>query len=83
MGEITICLICSSLKFVGLPDLQTQNRRDIKSVSEVEQNGDDFKVTVTTGTKVMVNTFTIGQECELDTPTGEKVKVSVALPGLT
>ncbi|XP_012672369.2 fatty acid-binding protein, liver-type-like [Clupea harengus] len=69
------------MKAIGLPDLQTQNRRDIKSVSEVEQNGDDFKVTVTTGTKVMVNTFTIGQECELDTPTGEKVKTVVHLNG--
>lgn len=50
--------------------------KDIKSISEIEQNGDHFKVTVTTGTKVMVNSFTIGQECELETLTGEKVKVS-------
>lgn len=33
-------------------------------------------MTVTTGTKVLVNNFTIGKEAELETVTGEKVKVS-------
>lgn len=60
---------------LGLPDELIQKGRDIKSVSEIEENGDNFKVTVTTGTKVLVNTFTIGQEAELETITGEKVKV--------
>ncbi|MCI4380954.1 hypothetical protein PGIGA_G00245870 [Pangasianodon gigas] len=62
------------MKAMGLPDDLIEKGKDIKSVSEIEQNGDSFKVTVTTGSKVMVNSFTVGQECELETMTGEKVK---------
>uniref|UniRef100_A0A8C7SGA2 Uncharacterized protein n=1 Tax=Oncorhynchus mykiss TaxID=8022 RepID=A0A8C7SGA2_ONCMY len=53
-----------------------QKGKDIKSVSEIEQNGDHFKVTVTTGTKVMVNLFRVGQEAEIEMMTGEKIKVT-------
>lgn len=53
-----------------------QKGKDIKSISEIEENGDNFKVTITTGAQVLVNTFTIGKEAELDTITGEKAKVS-------
>lgn len=60
---------------LGLPDDLIQKGKDIKSISEIEENGDDFKVTVTTGPKVLVNSFTIGKEAELDTITGEKHKV--------
>lgn len=59
---------------LGLPDDLIEKGKDIKSVSEIEQNGDSFKVTVTTGSKVMVNSFVIGQESELETLTGEKIK---------
>uniref|UniRef100_A0A8C7MTP9 Fatty acid binding protein 1a, liver n=1 Tax=Oncorhynchus kisutch TaxID=8019 RepID=A0A8C7MTP9_ONCKI len=61
-----------------LPDDLIQKGKDIKSVSEIEQNGDHFKVTVTTGTKVMVNSFRVGQEAELEMMTGEKIKVSLS-----
>uniref|UniRef100_A0A3B1K0T0 Fatty acid binding protein 1 n=1 Tax=Astyanax mexicanus TaxID=7994 RepID=A0A3B1K0T0_ASTMX len=64
------------MKAVGLSDELIQKGKDLKSISEIEQNGDDFKVTVTTGSKVIVNCFTVGQECELETLTGEKAKVS-------
>lgn len=64
---------CSSS---GLPDDLIQKGKDIKSVSEIQEDGNNFKVTITTGTKVLVNTFIIGQEAELETVTGEKVKVS-------
>ncbi|KAG9334730.1 hypothetical protein JZ751_006567 [Albula glossodonta] len=62
-----------------LPDDLIEKGKDVKSVSEIEQNGDNFKVTVTTGTKVLVNSFTIGQEGEVETLTGEKVKTVVRL----
>lgn len=64
------------LFLLGLPDELIQKGKDIKSISEIEETGDNFKVTVTTGSNVLVNTFTIGKEAELDTITGEKVKVS-------
>ncbi|XP_034728078.1 fatty acid-binding protein, liver-type [Etheostoma cragini] len=69
------------MKAIGLPDELIQKGKDIKSVSEIEENGDSFKVTVTTGSKVLVNTFTIGQEAELETVTGEKVKAVVQRDG--
>ncbi|KAG7481158.1 hypothetical protein MATL_G00063720 [Megalops atlanticus] len=69
------------MKAIGLSDELIEKGKDIKSVSEIEQNGDHFKVTVTTGTKVLVNTFTVGQESELETLTGEKVKSVVTMEG--
>uniref|UniRef100_A0A8C7PQ13 Lipocalin/cytosolic fatty-acid binding domain-containing protein n=2 Tax=Oncorhynchus mykiss TaxID=8022 RepID=A0A8C7PQ13_ONCMY len=57
----------------GLPDELIQDCKDIKSISEIEETGDHFKVTVTTGTKILTNSFTIGQETSLEAPTGEKV----------
>ncbi|KAM4746699.1 fatty acid-binding protein, liver-type-like [Anableps anableps] len=62
------------MKAIGLPDELIQKGKDLKSISEIEENGDNFKVTVTTGSTVMINTFTIGKETELHTLTGEKVK---------
>lgn len=80
----TLCYkTVQTFQFAGLPDEMIEKGKDIKSISEIVQNGNDFKVTVTTGPKVMTNSFTIGQECEIETLTGEKVKVSVpvTLPG--
>lgn len=79
-----VCLVITNGLFLhlllsrGLPDDLIQKGKDIKSISEIEENGDNFKVTVTTGSKVLVNTFKIGQEAEIETITGEKVKVSQA-----
>ncbi|XP_076005575.1 fatty acid-binding protein, liver-type-like [Genypterus blacodes] len=69
------------MKAIGLPDELIQKGKDIKSLSEIEENGNNFKVTVTTGSKVMVNQFVIGQEAELETVTGEKVKAVVTRDG--
>ncbi|CAN9513063.1 unnamed protein product [Ophioblennius macclurei] len=69
------------MKAIGLPDELIQKGKDLKSTSEIEENGDNFKVTVTTGTKVLVNSFTLGKEAELETVTGEKVKSVVSREG--
>ncbi|XP_029019510.1 fatty acid-binding protein, liver-type-like [Betta splendens] len=69
------------MKAVGIPDDLIQKGKDIKSISEIEESGDNFKVTVTTGSKVLVNAFTVGQESELETLTGEKVKAVVHREG--
>ncbi|NXX76325.1 FABPL protein, partial [Urocolius indicus] len=69
------------MKALGLPDDQIQKGKDIKSISEIVQDGKKFKVTVTTGSKVMHNEFTVGEECEIETLTGEKVKAVVQLEG--
>ncbi|XP_020788026.1 fatty acid-binding protein, liver-type-like [Boleophthalmus pectinirostris] len=69
------------MKAIGLPDELIQKGKDIKSVSEIEENGDHFKVTVTTGSKVLANSFTLGQEAEIESITGEKVKAVVKRDG--
>ncbi|XP_064867342.1 fatty acid-binding protein, liver-type-like isoform X1 [Oncorhynchus nerka] len=69
------------MKAIGLPDELIQEGKDIKSISEIEETGDHFKVTVTTGTKILTNSFTIGQETELETLTGEKVNSVVMREG--
>ncbi|KAK9522931.1 hypothetical protein VZT92_019367 [Zoarces viviparus] len=71
----------SFMKAIGLPDELVQKGKDIKSISEIEEGGDNFKVTVTTGSKVLVNTFKIGEEAELETLTGEKAKAVVQRDG--
>ncbi|KAK9522925.1 hypothetical protein VZT92_019361 [Zoarces viviparus] len=71
----------SFMKAIGLPDELIQKGKDIKSISEIEEDGDNFKVTVTTGSKVLVNTFKIGEEAELETLTGEKAKAVVQRDG--
>lgn len=62
----------------GLPDDLIQKGKDLKGVSEVVQNGKHFKLTITTGSKVIQNEFTLGEECELESMTGEKIKVGAA-----
>ncbi|XP_051277256.1 fatty acid-binding protein, liver-type [Dicentrarchus labrax] len=69
------------MKAIGLPDELIQKGKDIKSISEIEETGDNFKVTVTTGSKVLINTFTTGKEAELEAVTGEKVKTVVQREG--
>ncbi|XP_063156450.1 fatty acid-binding protein, liver [Candoia aspera] len=69
------------MKAIGLSDELIEKGKDIKSVSEIVQNGKKFKVTVTTGSKVVTNEFTIGEEAELQTPTGEKIKAVVQMEG--
>lgn len=66
----------TSCSRTGLPDDQIQKGKDIKSISEIVQDGNKFKITVTTGSKVLHNEFTIGEECDMEMLTGEKVKVS-------
>uniref|UniRef100_A0A8D0VDS0 Cytosolic fatty-acid binding proteins domain-containing protein n=1 Tax=Sus scrofa TaxID=9823 RepID=A0A8D0VDS0_PIG len=66
------------MKAVGLPDELIQKGKDIKGTSEIVQNGKHFKLTITTGSKVVQNEFTLGEECEMETMTGEKVKVGGA-----
>ncbi|KAM9544532.1 fatty acid-binding protein, liver-type-like [Salvelinus alpinus] len=71
----------SFMEAIGLPDELIQEGKDIKSISEIEETGDHFKMTVTTGTKILTNSFTIGQETELESPTGEKVTSVVMREG--
>lgn len=67
------------MRVMGLPDEFIEKGKNMKSVSEIVQNGDHFTVKVTTDFKVLVNSFTVGQECEMETFTGEKVKATMVM----
>ncbi|XP_051898473.1 fatty acid-binding protein 1, liver-like [Pristis pectinata] len=69
------------MKAIGIPDDLIEKGKDLKSVSEIVQTGDHFKVTVTKGNKVIVNEFTIGEETEVQSPTGEQIKALVNAEG--
>ncbi|XP_037662897.1 fatty acid-binding protein, liver [Choloepus didactylus] len=69
------------MKAVGLPDDLIQKGKDIKGVTEIVQDGKHFKLTISTGSKVIQNEFNLGEECELETMTGDKVKAVVRLEG--
>ena len=58
-----------------MPDDIIQKGKDIKGVSEIVQNGKHFKFIITAGSKVIQNEFTLGEECEMEFMTGEKIKV--------
>ncbi|NXA93359.1 FABPL protein, partial [Melanocharis versteri] len=69
------------MKALGLPADQIQKGKDIKSITEIVQDGKKFKITVTTGPKVLKNEFTIGEESEVELLNGEKVKAVVQMEG--
>ncbi|XP_036607948.1 fatty acid-binding protein, liver-like [Trichosurus vulpecula] len=69
------------MKAAGVPDDIIQKGKDIKGVAEIVQNGKHFKLTVTAGTKVVVTEFTLGEESQMETPSGEKVKAVVQMEG--
>ncbi|KAI1238106.1 hypothetical protein IHE44_0012820, partial [Lamprotornis superbus] len=70
-----------ALQMSGLPEEEIQKGKDLKSISEIVQDGKKFKVTVTTGSKVMKNEFIIGEESEIELLNGEKVKTVVQMEG--
>ncbi|XP_034368414.1 fatty acid-binding protein, liver [Arvicanthis niloticus] len=69
------------MKAMGLPEDLIQKGKDIKGVSEIVHEGKKIKLTLTYGSKVIHNEFTLGEECELETMTGEKVKATVKMEG--
>ncbi|NXA75040.1 FABPL protein, partial [Thryothorus ludovicianus] len=69
------------MKALGLPDDEIQKGKDLKSISEIVQDGKKFKVTVTTGSKVLKNEFTIGEESEIQMLNGRKTKAVVQMEG--
>ncbi|NP_001258453.2 fatty acid-binding protein, liver [Taeniopygia guttata] len=69
------------MRALGLPEDQIQRGKDLKSISEIVQDGKKFTITVTTGSKVVKNQFTIGEESDIEMLNGEKVKAVVQMEG--
>uniref|UniRef100_A0A8C0AFE4 Fatty acid-binding protein, liver n=1 Tax=Bos mutus grunniens TaxID=30521 RepID=A0A8C0AFE4_BOSMU len=73
--------VCWEYQRKGMPDDVIQKGKDIKGVSEIVQNGKHFKFIITAGSKVIQNEFTLGEECEMEFMTGEKIKAVVQQEG--
>merc|ERR1712141_509276 len=65
------------MKGVGVPDEYIEKGRDAKVTTEIAQNGDSFIITRIRPAGTTSNTLTLGQESELDTIKGDKIKVTV------
>merc|ERR1711915_103970 len=65
------------MKGVGVPDEYIEKGRDAKVTTEIAQNGDSFVITRIRPAGTTSNTLTLGQESELDTIKGDKIKVTV------
>ncbi|XP_062901196.1 fatty acid-binding protein, liver-like [Mobula hypostoma] len=69
------------MKAIDIPNELIAEWEDMKSVSEIIQTGDHFKVIVTMGSKVVLHEFTIGEEMEVQSPSGEQIKTVVTAEG--
>ncbi|XP_063047971.1 fatty acid-binding protein, liver-like [Engraulis encrasicolus] len=66
-------------KVMSMPDTVIRIMRDVKPLTEIQQTGDDFVVTVKTPLRSNTNTFTLGREATINTFDGKKVKCTVNL----
>ena len=64
---------------LGVPDEYIEKGRDAKVTTEIAQNGDSFVITRIRPAGTTSNTLTLGQESELDTIKGDKIKVCMAM----
>ncbi len=69
------------LRAISLPEDVIKLAKDVKPVTEIQQNGNDFKITSKTPGKSVTNSFTIGKEAEINTMDGKKLKCIVKLDG--
>ncbi|KAI1894841.1 hypothetical protein AGOR_G00119900 [Albula goreensis] len=69
------------LRAISLPEDVIKMAKDVKPVTEIQQNGNDFVITSKTPGKSVTNSFTIGKEADITTMDGKKLKCTVKLEG--
>ncbi|XP_043938218.1 gastrotropin-like [Protopterus annectens] len=69
------------LKLIGISDELIEKGRNVKVVTEVIQNGNEFVWTQIYPEKTLTNKFVIGQESEMQTITGKQFKATVKMEG--
>ncbi|KAI7806246.1 fatty acid-binding protein 10-A, liver basic [Triplophysa rosa] len=69
------------LRAISLPEDVIKLAKDVKPVTEIQQNGNDFTITSKTPGKSVTNSFTVGKEAEINTMDGKKLKCIVKLDG--
>ncbi|XP_056142557.1 fatty acid-binding protein 10-A, liver basic [Lampris incognitus] len=69
------------LRAMALPEDIIKVAKDVKPITEIQQNGNDFVVTAKTPGKSVTNSFTIGKEADITTLDGKKLKCTVNMEG--
>ncbi|XP_006897099.1 PREDICTED: gastrotropin [Elephantulus edwardii] len=70
------------MKIIGLPSDVIEKGRNFKIVTEVQQDGNNFTWSqLYPSGHSMVNKFTIGKECDMETVGGKKCKATVQMEG--
>ncbi|XP_075995324.1 fatty acid-binding protein, liver-like [Genypterus blacodes] len=65
------------LKEIGAPEMVVKMRQDNKPVVVIEQNGKDFTHTIKFAMVTKSHSFTLGEETEMTTLDGRKVKCTM------
>ncbi|XP_050993236.1 fatty acid-binding protein 10-A, liver basic isoform X1 [Labeo rohita] len=63
------------LRAVSAPEIYIKMMNEVKPLTTIRQNGDEFSICVKTPLRTNTNTFTIGAESEFSTMDGQKIKV--------
>merc|ERR1739840_51669 len=69
------------MKGVGVPDEYINMSRDVKVVTDISKDGDAVVIARIRPQKTVTNKLVMGQESELDTIKGDKVKVMPKIDG--
>jgi len=69
------------MKAVGVPEEYIAMSRDVKVITEIKKDGDGYVISRIRPQKTVTNKIVIGQETELDTIKGDKVKCKTTLNG--
>ncbi|XP_012500256.1 PREDICTED: gastrotropin [Propithecus coquereli] len=70
------------MKRLGLSSDVIEKARNFKTITEVQQDGQDFTWSQNySGGNIMTNKFTVGKECDIQAIGGKKFKATVELEG--
>uniref|UniRef100_UPI0030D31687 fatty acid-binding protein 10-A, liver basic-like n=1 Tax=Anguilla rostrata TaxID=7938 RepID=UPI0030D31687 len=69
------------LRAISLPEDAIQIAKDEKTITDIQQNGDDFVTTIKTPRESISNSFTIGTEADININEGKKMKCSIRMEG--
>ncbi|XP_051520344.1 fatty acid-binding protein, liver [Myxocyprinus asiaticus] len=67
------------LRAIAVPEIYIKMMNEVKPVTMIQQNGDEFSICVKTPLRSNTNTFTIGTETEFNTIDGKKIKGTARL----
>ncbi|XP_062301616.1 fatty acid-binding protein 10-A, liver basic-like [Osmerus eperlanus] len=67
------------LQKMEVPQMLVKMMKDVKPVTVIEQNGDDFTIKIQTSLRTVTNSFTVGRESEMTSMDGRKFQCTPSL----